>query len=297
MAMQHRVSGSGPARHVLSAGQEDSRHPLGVHPLNEEVSVVVGGPIHRAGAYILDRFLANQKEIQRRCPSAELVLATVEHDFADELDAMLGSLGVRGRVLRYTTVKPPHARSRTWNIACGREAIREYMVSQTDAKYLLCVDGDMTYDPAIVEVMEREIEGHEAVFSGYVTKMYHKWGGLALVGGACCMLTRGVAEKLRFRCIEFKNGHCLFEDTLLEFDLMRARARIRKGFFLSTSHYRSETVSRHLSPRRVGTLRRMANTTVVRYALIWSSLVLRRHVAWDLKRVVRALLNAVGDKP
>lgn len=251
---------------------------------------MVGVPLHRAGAYILDGFLANQREIQQRCPSAELVLATVEDDLADELDTMLDSLRVRGRVLRYRTVRPARARSRAWNIACGREAIRQYMLSQTSAEYLLSADADMTYDPAVIEIMEREIRGCDAVFSGYVTKMGAKWGGLALAAGGCCMLSRGALEKLRFRCVEFENGRFLYDDTLLELDLMRTRCRIRKGFFLSTSHYQSQTVVRHVNPRKVGTLRRVSNATIVRYALISSSLILRRDIPLELRSSLRRLL-------
>ncbi|MDY6916562.1 MAG: hypothetical protein SVP26_01255 [Chloroflexota bacterium] len=264
--------------------------------MSEPVNVVVGVPIHRAGAYILDRFLANQREIQQKYPASELVFATVEDDFADELDAMLVSAGIRGQVLRYKTVKPAHARSRAWNIACGREAIRGYVLSQTSAQYLLCLDSDMTFDPAVIEIMEREIQRHDAVFSGYVTKMGPKWGGLALTAGGCCMLTRSTVERLIFRCIEFRNGGFLYDDTMLELDLMRARCRTRKGFFVSTSHYRLEGSARHLHPQRVGMVKRMANTTIVRYPLIRCSVMLERDIPLELRAVLRGLLDTLGRR-
>jgi len=59
---------------------------VGMHSMNNSVNVVVGAPIYRAGAYILDKSLANQKEIQKNYPSSELVFATSEPDFVKELE-------------------------------------------------------------------------------------------------------------------------------------------------------------------------------------------------------------------
>ena len=67
--------------------------------LRETMNVVAGVPIYRQGAYILHKFLANQKEIQREYPSCELVLATNEADFCNELAELLSFYGLRGRVI------------------------------------------------------------------------------------------------------------------------------------------------------------------------------------------------------
>ena len=61
-----------------------------MNDVKQRLDVLVGTPIYREGAYILEKFLANQKEIQQRYPPSELVLATVEHDFAEELEKTLG---------------------------------------------------------------------------------------------------------------------------------------------------------------------------------------------------------------
>ena len=254
------------------------------------MNVVIGTPIHRAGAYILDRFLANQKEIQQNHPSSELVLATVEHDFADELEALLSSLGIRGKVLRYETVKLDHARSRVWNVACGREAIRQYMLSQTKAQYLLYLDADMTYDPNVIEIMEREIQGYDVVFSGCPLRDF----GTGLAGSGCMMLSRGIVEKVEFRCCEFENGEVMSEDNLLEMDLFRLGSRIKKGFFLSISHYKNENEARHIDPRPVGVLRRIANSPLVRYGLIRASLMVKHNIPWKLKVLLNRFLGALG---
>lgn len=258
--------------------------------MNETVNVVIGTPIYRAGAYILDRFLANQKEIQQKHPSSELVLATVEHDFADELEALLSSLGISGKVLRYETVKPEHDRSRMWNVACGREALRRYMLSQTKAKYMLCLDADMTYDPNIIEIMGRETQGYDVVFSGCPLRDF----GTGLAGSGCMMLSRSILGKVEFRCCEFENGEAMSEDNLLEMDLFRLGSRIKKGFFLSISHYKSENEARHIDPRPVGVLRRIANSPLVRYGLIRASLMVKHNIPWKLKVLLNRFLGALG---
>ncbi len=260
---------------------------------DSDVRIVVGAPVYRAGAHVLDKFLANQKAIQDRRPSSRLVLATVEHDFADELDASLAGLGIKGSVLRYETVRPGHARSRIWNVSCGRDAIRRHVLAETDARYLLCVDADMTYDPDIVQVMEREIEGYDAVYSGAPLRDF----GLALSGGGCCMLRAEVLKHLEFRCLEFTNGTVLTEDNMLEFDLISLRRRIKKGFFVALSHHVDEREARSVSPHPLSPYLKVTHSTPVRYALIRSSVLLRRDVGSLCRRTLARLRHPGGWKP
>ncbi len=84
------------------------------------MNVVIGTPIYCQGAYIVDRFLYNQKQIQQSYPSSELIMATSEYDFVKELEGIISSWKLRGTILPYDIIKPKHARSSIWNIACGR---------------------------------------------------------------------------------------------------------------------------------------------------------------------------------
>jgi hypothetical protein len=258
----------------MVSGTENDLTEQGHREAGALVEVVIGTPIRRAGAYVLDKFLMNQEEIQNRHPGSELVLATVEHDFARELEALLTARGIRGRVLRYETVKPDYARSPVWNIVCGAEAIREYMLSQTKAEYLLRVDADTTYAPDIIEVMEREIRDHDGVFSGYPLRDY----GLILAGGGCCLLHVDTVRRIRPRCVEFTNGDVLSDDVMLEADLFRLGSRVKKGFFLSICHYSNADEARCIEPMPVGALRAMRSITLVRYAGVRASLLLKRDV-------------------
>jgi len=242
-------------------------------------NVVIGTPILRQGAYILNKFLDNQKQIQENYPSSELVLATSEEDFTEVLEKFVSSWKLKSKVLLHKVVKPNYARSNIWDIACGREAIRKYVVSETVAKYLLFLDADMIFEPSVIQTMERAIQGYDAAFSGYPLRSY----GIGLAGNGCVMLTRSILEKIKLRCYEFKNGEVIFEDNLLEMDLFRSGSRVKKGFFLSIHHYSSATEFRYITPQPVGILRKMANCAFVRYILISTSIIIQHNIPWRLK--------------
>ncbi len=253
------------------------------------MDVVVGVLIYREGAYIMDKFLANQRDIQQEYPGSELVFAVNEADFVEELKQLINSSGVRANVILYETVKPHYAKSRVWNVTCGRESLRKYMLSQTQAKYFLSLDADMIYEPDIVKIMEKEIQGYDIVFSGCPLRDY----GIGLAGAGCVMLSRSILEKIRFRCIEFKNGDVMFEDNLLELDSFRLRSRIKRGFFLHVSHYRSANEARNIEPHRVSLYQTITTSMLVRYVLIRASLIVKRNIPWRLKVIADKLRGDV----
>ena len=253
------------------------------------MTVVIGTPIYRQGAYAIDKFLSNQKQVQQSYPASELVLATNEYDFIEELESLVSFWKLRGTVLLHEVVKPDYARSRVWNIVFGREAIREYTLSQTKAGYLLFLDADMTFEPSVIKKMEKEIQGYDVVFSGYPGKHY----GAGLAGAGCLMLTRSILENIKFRCYEFKNGEVIFEDNLLEMDLFRLGSRIKKGFLLSINHYKSATEARHITPKPIGILRKITNYSFVRYWLIRASIITQHNIPWRLNIFLNKLLDIV----
>ena len=243
------------------------------------MNVVIGTPIYRQGAYVLDKFLSNQKSIQQSYASSELVLATCEYDFIKELESLISFWKLRGTIISYEVVKPNHAHSKIWNIACGREAIRNYTLFQTEASYLLFLDADMTFEPSVIRIMEHEIQGYDAVFSGYPLQRH----GIGLAGAGCMMPTRNTLDKIRFRCYEFKNGEVIFEDSVAEMDLFRLRSRTKKGFFVSVNHYTSATDAKCITAQPIGLRRGIANCPFARYALIRASIMLKYNIPWKLK--------------
>lgn len=257
--------------------------------MDNRVDVVIGTVIYRQGSYIIDKLLANQKEIQQEYPRSELIFAVNEADFVQELERLLSHWGLRGRVILYETIKPEYARSKVWNIACGREAIRRYTLSQPEVRYLLSLDADLICDADIIEIMEREIQGYDIVFSGCPLRDY----GIGLAGAGCVMINRSVLEKIRFRCVEFKNGDVMFEDNLLELDSFKLRSRIKRGFFLHVSHYKSANEARNIEPHLVSLYQRITTSVLVRYVLIRASFVVKRNIPWRLKVIADKLRGDV----
>jgi len=257
--------------------------------MDRVIDVVVGALIYRQGAYVIDKFLSNQKEIQREYPSSELVLATNEGDFVQELERLLSHWGLRGRVILYETVKPEYARSKVWNIACGREAIRRYTLSQPEVRHFLSLDADLICDADIIEIMEKEIRGYDIVFNGCPLRDY----GMGLAGAGCVMISRSILEQIRFRCVEFKNGDVIFEDNLLELDSFRLRSRIKRGFFLHVSHYKSANEAKNIEPHPVSLYQRITTSVFVRYVLIRASFVVKRNIPWRLKVIADKLRGDV----
>ncbi len=217
------------------------------------MNIIVGTVIYPHGAYILDKFIANQQEIQNLYPNCELIFATADSDFASFLKDLMKSSGLKGTVLIYEIIKPSYARSIWWNVACGREILRKYVLANTEANYLHFMDADMIFDPHVLEIMEREIQGYDIVFSGYPLRNH----GVGLAGCGCMLLSRNILEQITIRCLEFKNGEVIFEDNLIELDAFRAKRRIKKGFFVTISHYTSKTEFKRITPRPVDSIRRI----------------------------------------
>ncbi len=254
--------------------------------------ILVGTLVFRQGAYVLDKFLANQRQIQQQYPQSELLLATAETDYCIELKNLLDGKGLRGSVISYEVARPDYSRSYIWNITCGREAVRKYVLSQTRADGLLFLDADMTYDPRIIGIMLNEMGDREVIFSGSPRKDF----GLGLSGAGCLLMKKEVLEKINFRCYEYKNGDVIPEDSMLEMDLFRMGIRSRKGFFVSMDHYVNVVEARHLGPRKVGIFRRLVNNNLLRYWLIRTSISVHRNIPVRLQpwaNKLRRTLNKV----
>jgi hypothetical protein len=253
------------------------------------VNIAIGTPIYRDGAYIIDKFLSNQEQIQQAYQSSTLILATAEPDYVKELNRLINEWELRANVILYDVVKPGYARDRIWNITCGREALRNYMLSQTGANYLLFLDADSVYEPSVIAKMENEIEEYDVVFSGYRLRNY----GTGLVGCGCLMLTREVLEKIEFKCYEFRNGEVIFEDNILEIDLFHLRSRVKKGFFVTIDHYKDENKFGHIDPQPVGILRKIVNSTFLRYLLNRVSILVRCNIPWRFKVLYNKLIGGI----
>ncbi len=239
------------------------------------MKIIIGTPIHRGGAFVLDKFLSNQKQIQKNCTDCELIFSTSDASYLDELKNLLLTFELKGKVILHKPVKPGYAKSRVWDIASGRESIRQYFLSQPGAERLLFLDSDMTFDPAIVEILEKALGNGDVVFSGYKNRD----NLLCLLAGGCFMLKREALEKIRFRCYEFKNGQIICEDSLAEMDLFLKGCRIRKGIFLEIDHYASATEVFHLGPQKLSGYLHFSSNALFRFCLIRTGVAVHYDIA------------------
>jgi len=247
--------------------------------MDNRIDMVVGTLIYRAGAYILDKFLENQKKIQGNYPSSELVLATVEKDFVAELKEMLSRWGVRGEVILYETVKPDYAISIVyWNCSCGREAIRKYALEK-GASYLLFIDADLICDPQVINILKKEINGYDIVACGYAGKRH----GTVVGGLGFTLITSDALKKMTYRCYEFKNHKVLDEGEVVGMDSFEKRLKFKNGYFLTVDHYDRDGSFGHIEPHSMSLLKKVANCLFVRYMLMKTSIIVKYNIPTSLK--------------
>lgn len=246
-----------------------------------KVDVIVGVPICKRASYVLGKFLANQQEIQRAYPGCMLVFATNEPEFIAELREQISYYNLNSKVISYETIKPAYARSRIWNIACGRDALRKYTLI-SGAQYLLFFDSDMTFDPNVINIMKIQIHNHDVIHSAYLLRYF----GVAATGLGCSMITRKTLEQVRFRCIEFNNGQFIDEGNLFEMDLFSLRKRVRRGFFMQISHFETEDMERTIYRKPMGLIKRLANLLLIRYLLTKASILIKHDIPGKLQTIV-----------
>lgn len=244
--------------------------------------IVIGTPFHPNGAFVFEKFLDNQKSIQQEYSDSELVLATSLPEYVDFLEKKLKLNGLKGKAILYHVIKPEYAKNRIWDIAAGREAIRNYVLSIPFAQGLIFLDADMVFQPNVVSIMLDKRQNNDVLFSGYPMR---DWG-LALSAFGCVLLSRKILESVKFHCYEFKNGDVLAEDEVLEFDLFRSGFKIKKGIFVSLEHYKNEIEFLHIQPQKVGLLKMLANTTLIRFILVRLSLIMHRNIPNRLRVII-----------
>lgn len=249
--------------------------------------VIVGVPICRRTAFVLDKFLANQREIQASYPRCTLTLATDEADFVEELREQLRLHFIRGEVITYETVKPEHARTRLWSITCGREALRRHVLDKK-AGFFLSLDADMVFDPSVVAIMKSRIAGFDAVFSGYRVSPY----GVMAYGNGCLLMRSKVLNDFAFTCYEFSDGDVIDESESVDWGLFRCHAKLNKGTFVFAEHYWNSEGCYTVEVHRTGWFRTLGNNPLLRFILIQMSIMVGHNLARRLQSLVRRIPRA-----
>jgi len=148
------------------------------------------------------------------------------------------------------------------------------------------MNADMTYDPLVIKIMKKEIQGYDVVFSGCASRDFKGYE----LGAGCCMLNRRTLEKISFRCLEFKNGEVIL---LQELDLIKLGSKVKKGFFLCINHYKSKNEAKSVDPQPLGLFRSITTSRFVRYILISASIMLRHDISGRLARLVYRFLPEI----
>jgi glycosyltransferase involved in cell wall biosynthesis len=246
---------------------------------------IIGVPINSKGAYVLDKFLKNQEEIQRNSIiSVFTVFATEEVEFAEKLRYELIKYNLKADVIVFDINKPKNAGDRIWNIVAARNAIREYFL-RSKADYLIFMDADMTFSPSIVnKLIEKAEKGYDVVYNGYLDK---DGRGINLTGFGGTLIKRWVMERIFFKCKERK-GRVVDECVFFELDLFRVRARVFRGFLVYTEHYGKKNVSVS-TPRELTFRERVSNSPYFRIPIHALSALLCYDILLKAKNIFRHL--------
>lgn len=242
--------------------------------------VLIGTTIVRKSGYILDKFLQNQKEIQNNFADAELVIATDEADFVDDLKSQFKKHKLKGEILFYETEKPDYARDRNWSMAAGRDKCRQCAVDN-NFDFLLVVDTDMIYDNSLIQILIAVSNRYDIVQSGYRSKHNSRIGF-----GGCNLIGKELLKKIKFCCAEFKNGYIVEEGNMFEYDSFRKGAKIRKGVFVEIEHYSSPTEKVFINSMKLSLRKRFIIQPVIRYLIIGLSLYFKRNISSMIQNII-----------
>lgn len=245
--------------------------------------LIIGTTVVKKSAYAINKFLQNQVEIQNHNPETELIIATDEIKFLGQLNNHINRYKLRGGVIYYKTEKPNYAKdNRIWSMSAGREAIRQYVLGETDANWLFSVDADMTFNPKCLDILLEKKNGWGVIQSGYSLRNVNAIG----FSLGCTLIDRMVLEQIQFRCLEFKNGEVIEEGNMFEYDLVKKGIKIVKGVFLEIRHYYNDNDFVLTLSDRLPLLKRISTLPLVRYCLIGASITFKHDIS-------RAIFNIV----
>jgi len=244
---------------------------------------IIGVPINSKTAYVLDKFLKNQEDIQKNSIIPVFtVFATEEVEFAEKLRNMLAKHNLKADVITFGINKPKNARDRIWNIVAARNAIREYFL-RSKADYLIFMDADMIFDPSIVnKLVEKAEKGYDVVYNGYLDR---DGRGINLTGFGGTLIKRWVMEKVFFKCKERK-GRVIDESIFFELDLFRVKAKVFRGFLVYTEHYGKNVSVSH--PRELTFRERVRHSPYFRIPIH----VLSALLCYDILRKAKNILSS-----
>ncbi|AIG97475.1 Glycosyl transferase family 2 [Archaeoglobus fulgidus DSM 8774] len=249
------------------------------------MSAIIGVPINPKTAYILDKFLKNQEEIQKRSATeVNTIFATEDVTFAEKLRKILQKYSINHEIITFEPNRPKNAKDRIWNIVLARNAIRDYFL-KSKAEYLIFMDADMIFEPEIVNKLIKIAEkGYDVVYNGYLDR--GNPNGINLTGFGGTLIKRWVMEKVRFRCKE-KNGRVVDEGVFFEFDLVKIGAKVYRGFIAYSEHHDPKRPPSICHPRELKLSERIRNDIRFRFISHAISIPLCYDILWNVSMMLK----------
>ncbi len=226
------------------------------------MKAIIGVPVNRKGSYIINKFIENQRAIKETSKiQTQLVLATEEQDFSNELQSKFSGTSLDYRIINFQVKRPEWAKDRIWAITQAREEIRKFSII-SDADFLIFLDCDMTYGNDLVNELIKETEkGYDVVYNCYLLKN----GRLTLNGFGGTLLTQSVFKSVPFRCYETSDHTAVVDEGFFfEMDLMRKKANIFSGIISESAHFVSPNVFLSLKPRNLSFLEKIKSSYLIR---------------------------------
>jgi hypothetical protein len=238
-------------------------------------TVIIGVPICESKSYILDKFLLNMAEMIGHYPRARIVFAVEgsheEAEFAKQLESY-------GKVIYW-----PRDTEQSWlqNIANAREALRKHVI-RGPADYLFMADCDMTYEPSTIPKLLKEIQGYDAVFSAYRVRQTGTWG----FGSSPALYTKDILRRFHWHVQYWTEKRFIAEDEMQDFDFALIGAKVKRGAFVTNTHYADATTGHLLqAPFTIPLYRRLTASLPFRLGLIGASRICHMSLAWPLYKV------------
>jgi len=247
-----------------------------------EEKILIGTTLVSKYTYVLDKFLKNQKAIQKEYPDSELVISTSDDNFRIDAPREL-----KYKVIKYqkpsitdTDIHFILQKNRILDMVEGRNVARSYFL-RSDADYFLSVDADMVYDVNLISILMDEIKNYDIVMSGYMKKNHRLGYSLG-----CALIRRKVLEKVKFNCLIFSSSpdmpNIIEDGWMFEHDAIQKGFKIKRGIFVRIDHIVNEKDELRIIPRRITTWEKIKTNSAIRYLLVKLCILTKR----DLPRII-----------
>ena len=251
------------------------------------MTLVIGVPICEKKAYIWGKFIENMQQLMQRCPGSRLVFA-VRDTPEDRIFAEKYRLNDNGKVIYYSPEIPPSKQEWLYNIAAARETLRKYSLDKK-ADYLFMADCDMTFEHDTLPKLIDQIRGNDIVMSAAGVRGFTTW---SLRDSSPVLFKGSILKKFHYRCKWYAPKRFICENEMLDYDLFLVGAKIKKGAFITNSHYfDKDTRNELVAPFRIPLSRKIEYSNSFRFVIFNLGRLFHMSFSWPVHKVVHIWLK------